>query len=943
MSADPRLPELFERATELRGAERSAWLADLRRTDPAVAREVEELLDAAPDGERLFDVPAWQRLDLESAGTVSLPPERVGPYRIVREIGRGGMGRVFLAEQEGGEFRRHVALKLLDRPVLADDDVRRFRDELKILATLEHPGIARFLDGGRAANGVWFLALEYVEGADLLSHVRGMEPVVDERLRLFLAVVEAVAHAHARSVVHRDLKPGNVMVGRDGRPRLLDFGISKLVEPGGGEPLVTTRTELRAFTPAYASPEQFRGERATAASDVYSLGVILYELLAGVSPYRTSNGSRKAVETAVLTEDPEPPSAAARRRSRTPQEAPGESAAGREALPPSSRIDADLDAICLKALRKEPLARYQDAGALGADLRRHLDGLPVEARRGGRRYRLGRLVRRNRMLLVSATLAAVAATAVVVAVVSLRSDRAVTSGEVSTLARVPGPTPPPDASIDELEQLFAASPESLETGSALAMALDSKGRSKEALVVVGRMRQIPGAGEDPLTDLTEAWIGTSIDEPQRALALTTRALSKPLTEEDLALSMKLRAVRGRALSMLGRRDEARAELEQTVRDAERLGDQAALSRNLNDLAIEEAQRGDLGRAEQLFERSLEAVRSIGQRGPTMLVNLSSIAIIRGRPDVAEARCREAVAIYRDLENPRRLGRALASLSTALREQGRAREAEAPREEAIALLRQVSDDSWLALVLYNRGELEIDRGDLKSIESILGEIESAAQASGDPTSLAFAEELRARSAAARGEIETARRHFGEGRRMLLQAGQSDPLASAALAAADLERAAGNPIEAARLADEAAASFRSTPGNIYAFRAESQLARLAVDAGRTDEAERRLVELGADAERRPAVFDRVAFLAARASLAQAQRRFDPARRDLETAIAAAREAWLKLDELELRLDLAEIELDDGNREGAVAAAGAVAEEAAPLGLRGLESRARQLGGS
>jgi tetratricopeptide (TPR) repeat protein len=454
------------------------------------------------------------------------------------------------------------------------------------------------------------------------------------------------------------------------------------------------------------------------------------------------------------------------------------------------------------------------------------------------------------------------------------------------------------------------------------------------------MRQIPGSGEDPLTDLTEAWIGTSIDEPQRALALTTRALSNPLTEEDLTLSMKLRAVRGRALSMLGRRDEARAELEQTVRDAERLGDQAALSRNLNDLAIEDAQRGDLGRAEQHFERSLEAGRTIGQRGPTMLVNLSSIAIIRGRPDLAEARCREAVAIYQELENPRRLARALAGLSTALREQGRAREAEAPREEAIALLRQVSDDSWLALVLYNRGELEIDRGNLQSIESILGEIESAAQASGDPTSLAFAEELRARSAAARGEVETARRHFGEARRMLLQAGQNDPLASTALAAADLERAAGNPVEAARLADEAAAGFRNTPGNIYGFRAESQLARLAVDAGRTDEAERRLAELGADAEHRPAVFDRVAFLAARASLAQAQRRFDPARRDLETAIVAAREAWLKLDELELRLDLAEIELDDGNREAAVAAAGAVADEAAPLGLRGLESRARRL---
>jgi serine/threonine-protein kinase len=943
VSADPRLPELFEHARELVDESRAAWLADLRRSEPALAREIEELLAAAPAGELLLGSPAWRLLDLDSSelAVSTAPPERVGPYRILREIGRGGMGRVFLAEQEGEEFRRRVALKVLDRPMAARDDVRRFRDEVRILATLEHPGIARFLDGGRSQDGIWFLALEYVEGVDLLSHVRVNEPTLVERLRIFLEVLEAVAYAHARSVVHRDLKPGNIIVGGDGRPRLLDFGISKLVDRGEGEAIATTRTELRAFTPAYASPEQFRGERATTASDVYSLGVILYELLTGVSPYPGENGSRKTVETAVLTADPEPPSKAARHRSRLAYTSQREASSRAQSLSSFGRIDADLDAICLKALRKEPSGRYLDAAALAADVRRYLGGLPVEARRGGRRYRLGRLVRRNRVLLLSSALAAVAIAAVVLAaVISIRSSRVPTTVDASP-ARAPAPTPPPGASIEELEKLFAASPESVETGAALATALDSKGRSKEGLGVVGRMRQIPGAAEDPLTDLTEAWIATTIDEPQRALALTTRALSHPRTAMDLSLSMRIRAVRGRALSMLGRRDEARAELEQTVRDAESLGDHAALSRNLNDLAIEEAQRGDLARGEELFEQSLAAVRSIGQRGGTMLKNLSSIAIFRGRPDVAVERSREAAAIYRELGNPRRLGMALIDLSTALRELGRVEEVEGPLEEATALLRQASHDSGLGLVLFERGDLEINRGQLDSIAGLADEMENTSQTSGDQTNLARAEYLRGLLAAARGDTETARRQFAEAGRLLQQLGHADVASFVELSAAILERDDGNPVEASRLAGEVAATFPGTPGDIFEFRGESLLARLAVDGGRLDEAGRRLAALGSGAEHRPGVVDRISFLAARASLSRAQRRFDAARRDLETAIAAARDSWLKLDELDLRLDLAETELDAGNREAAAGSARAVAEEAASVGLGSLEARARRLG--
>ncbi|HET9767675.1 MAG TPA: serine/threonine-protein kinase, partial [Thermoanaerobaculia bacterium] len=268
-SADRRLPELFARAQDLEGEAQAAWLGALRREEPALALEVEELLAAAPAGERRFATPPWERLSpgepLEGDGEPV--PERVGTYRVVREIGRGGMGRVFLAEQEEAEFRRTVALKLLRRPAGDADSLRRFRAEARILATLEHPGIARLYDAGRGEDGGLYLALEYVAGDDLLSFVRSRGLDRRARVELFVQVLDAVDFAHRRLVVHRDLKPANVIVDAEGRPKLLDFGISKVLDAEGtdGE----TRTGLRALTPAYASPEQLRGEPVTTASDVY--------------------------------------------------------------------------------------------------------------------------------------------------------------------------------------------------------------------------------------------------------------------------------------------------------------------------------------------------------------------------------------------------------------------------------------------------------------------------------------------------------------------------------------------------------------------------------------------------------------------------------------------------------------------------------------------------
>ena len=303
--------------------------ADLIPTDPPA--DLEALLDRHEVREAFLELGPTLDFDQEAPSVRGDGPERIGPYRILRELGRGGMGRVYLAEQEGEDFRRRVALKVVAPGRSGAEVDRRFREERRILAALEHPGIARFYDAGRSADGHWFLALEYVEGEDLRAFVerRGLD--LPSRVRLFLQVLDAVDFAHRRLVVHRDLKPGNVLVGADGRAKLLDFGISKMLDPDSDDEAEATRTEVRTFTPAYASPEQLRGEPVTIATDVFSAGVMLYEILAGRRPFdrRQITGPEP---------DPAPPSAVvtAHRPAARPGRRPGRHPA-QGAAPPCRR------------------------------------------------------------------------------------------------------------------------------------------------------------------------------------------------------------------------------------------------------------------------------------------------------------------------------------------------------------------------------------------------------------------------------------------------------------------------------------------------------------------------------------------------------------------------------------------------------------------------------
>jgi tetratricopeptide (TPR) repeat protein/predicted Ser/Thr protein kinase len=300
-----------------------------------------------------------------------LEGHQVGPYRIVRELARGGMGVVYLAERADGQFEQRVALKLIKRGMDSDEIHRRFLAERQILAQLNHPHIARFYDGGVTGDGRPWFAMEYVEGRPITRHCEERRLGVPERLRLFQDVCDAVRYAHQNLVVHRDLKPSNILVSESGEVRLLDFGIAKLLESGAGaEPL--TRTELRALTPEYAAPEQVRGEPVTTATDVYALGGVLYELLAGRRAFRFERHTPAELERVICTVDPPPPG-----------------------------VSGDLDTIVLKALQKDPARRYSSAEALLDDLRRQERGLPVRARPASVGYRTLRFVQRHRVAVIA--------------------------------------------------------------------------------------------------------------------------------------------------------------------------------------------------------------------------------------------------------------------------------------------------------------------------------------------------------------------------------------------------------------------------------------------------------------------------------------------------------------------------------------------------------------
>jgi len=395
--------DIFSLAIELPDDERLAFVEKACGHDPLLLAEVRDLLSAsaaAGDFLESFDADLASQLIKEGGGG-GREDERIGPFRIERELGRGGMGVVYLARRDDGQFEQRVALKLIKRGMDSEAVLRRFMLERQILARLQHPNIARLHDGGIAENGQSYFAMEYVEGAPLTRYCDANQLGINRRLELFCQVCRAVGYAHQNLVVHRDLKPSNMLVTDDGRLKLLDFGIAKLLQDDA-EGLTATHTGDRPMTPQYASPEQMQGGNITTATDVYALGAVLFELLCGRRLYGRERDGGLRSERSI-----QPSSALSR-----PMDGAGEAATDldeiakrRDSTVPRlrRRLAGDLDRITSKALAEEPSHRYRSAEALLNDIERYLNGMPVEATGVSRTYRLKKFVRRNAVTVTAST------------------------------------------------------------------------------------------------------------------------------------------------------------------------------------------------------------------------------------------------------------------------------------------------------------------------------------------------------------------------------------------------------------------------------------------------------------------------------------------------------------------------------------------------------------
>jgi tetratricopeptide (TPR) repeat protein/predicted Ser/Thr protein kinase len=769
-----RLKAAFNEAVSLDGEGRAAILARLQAAEPELAAEVAALLQADETATSFMAEPA-----ILAAAPQMVQGER--GYRVLHELGSGGMGSVYLAERADGEFRQRVAIKFL-RPGAATSlaAARRFRIERQILADLEHPHITRLLDGGTTRVGQSFLVMEYVAGEPLDRYCDRL-PVRD-RLRLFATVCRAVHFAHERRIVHRDLKPSNVLVDAHGNPKLLDFGIAKLLDPS---PEDGTRVETVIghvpMTILYASPEQVRGEEITPASDVYSLGVLLYRLLTGALPYGGNTETAHDIFQAICEREPPRPSVLARRTTTT--------------SPLDRGLDHDLDAIALRALRKEPDQRYPSAAALADDVERYLDGLPVTARRGTALYRVRKLVRRRATLvaLAAASLVAVALTAVLtyrlaappalvapgaigrIAVLPFRNAtgsrtndwvelglaqivtqlvdearhvEAVPVADVERAMRdlgIPEDRPPASESLARLRRAvgadFAAAaevtadrPEGYRVSYALyspqGTAARREIRGAELTAMAGEMAKRLALRLDPGARIPEVKDRLSEDPLVNSLyAMGVQELSRGggVDAQHYFLVALHRApdlawarlMLGRSLIHLQRWSECEAALLEALRAARATRDRRLEGEALSSLGLVAADRGDVAGALRWDGEAIGVLTRSGNRKglSNVLNNLGTLAWNRGDLAEAEARFRASLALLEKLHEPRGQAGRLNNLGLMAAERGDKARAAELYRQALARARESGDRTLQSTVLTNLGYAAQNAGDLATAERL----------------------------------------------------------------------------------------------------------------------------------------------------------------------------------------------------------------------------------
>jgi eukaryotic-like serine/threonine-protein kinase len=680
-----QIEKIFGTAIEHPAAERHLVVSKACGDDDDLKQEVLSLLDSADTSNDYF---------AELAGRTGVPAanddgERlvgrtVGNYRLVQLLGRGGMGIVFLAARDDHQFEKEVALKLLPLGMGTGEGQQRFLQERQILAQLEHPGIARLLDGGVADDGTPYYVMEYVEGVPIDEYCDRHRQTVPARLELFIQVCEAVEHAHRHFVVHRDLKPGNILVTQSGEVKLLDFGIARMLDRHAQDAESTLSRRARPMTLAYASPEQVRGEAITTASDVYALGVLLYKLLAGVHPYRKEYRSPSDAEQVICGEEPTLPSV---RLSGVPE---NERAALVDARATTAQrlkreIAGDLDTIVLMALRKEPTRRYATVGLLADDLQRQTAGLPVSAHRDSFGYRLSRFARRNRLAVAGGTVVALLVIALMV--VSIRytmttaaQQRALTQ-EAETTQQVSdflvdlfkfaepneglGDTVSARALLDQgIDQLTSNAGDRPEvrasTMSVLAEAYRNLGLYDEAALLHEQALELRrtsyNAPHSDVAESLEQLAQTHLDarEVEAALPLYEEALAirRQLSHEPLAIAQTLLGM-ARTLRDLGLADSAEALTRGALATRRtELGDghfQTLWA--MLDLAYVLRAQEELDSAQVLYEAVIPQLELHGDSGarlqPSALNNLAYVHMNRGEYAEAERLYRDAIPLEQE--------------------------------------------------------------------------------------------------------------------------------------------------------------------------------------------------------------------------------------------------------------------------------------------------------
>lgn len=416
-----RVKEAFHSAVELDPEQRKSFLDEFRSSEPELFRELESLLAHQQPTVQVFDDKALLLSGLAQDDPLPWEGRKIGAYQVVAKIGEGGMGAVFQAIRVDDHYLKNVAIKVVRAACATQPYLQRFRGERQILATLDHPHIAHLLDGGATEDGLPYLVMEYVSGLPIDEYCDQHKLSIEERLKLFLKVCSAVEYAHQKLVIHRDLKPANILVTSEGQPKLLDFGIAKLLDPElYFQTIDADGTNAWPMTPEFASPEQVRGDQITTASDVYSLGVVLYRLMTGHAPYILPGTGMAQWSRVILETEPERPSIIVERQPENsgPQSTGKPANSDEIAQARSTRVHAlrrtlsgDIDNIVLMALRKDPARRYASVEQLANDIRRTLDGLPVTARPDTITYRVGKYVRRHRVLVTAAALVVLSLTA----------------------------------------------------------------------------------------------------------------------------------------------------------------------------------------------------------------------------------------------------------------------------------------------------------------------------------------------------------------------------------------------------------------------------------------------------------------------------------------------------------------------------------------------------